>query len=170
MRKLVNAGLTVIMYFGDADYNCNWIGGYAVYKRIAIPGTESAGFVDITTPDGIVHGQVKQTGKFSFVRIYESGHEVPFYQPVVALTMVERAEKGLDIATVKIKVGDGYMTKGPRDSTYREGNATVQTEVVPTDAVYNLTTNEPDLPPNKTKASKRRMRRGLSPARLPHSQ
>lgn len=170
MRDLVKAGLTVIMYFGDADYNCNWIGGYAVYNKIAVPGYESAGFVNITTSDGIVHGQVKQTGKFSFVRIYESGHEVPFYQPEVALTMVERAIKGVDIATGKTKVEDGYLTKGPRDSTYREGNATVQTKVVPTDAVYNLTTNTPDLPPNKTKASKRRMRRGLSSVRLPYSE
>lgn len=30
----------------------------------------------MSTIDDVVHGQVKQAGKFSFVRIYESGHEV----------------------------------------------------------------------------------------------
>jgi len=34
---------------------------------------------------------VKQSGHFAFVRIYESGHEVPFYQPLASLEMFERA-------------------------------------------------------------------------------
>lgn len=30
--------------------------------------------------DGIEYGEVRQYGNFSFARIYESGHEVPYYQ------------------------------------------------------------------------------------------
>lgn len=144
MLKLIEANLTVIMYTGDADYNCNWLGGQVVSNEIGAPNFHKAGYSNITTSDGIVHGQVKQAGKFSFLRIYESGHEVPFYQPVVALEMFERALKGLDIATGKEVVGKSYISKGTAKSTYIEGNSTIQLKLVPTDATYNTTTNEPN--------------------------
>jgi carboxypeptidase C (cathepsin A) len=150
MLKLIEANLTVIMYTGDADYNCNWLGGEVVANEIGAPGFKKAGYTNITTSDGVVHGQVKQAGKFAFARIYESGHEVPFYQPVVSLEMFERAIKGLDIATGKEVVHAGYLTKGTPKSTYREGNATIQFKVVGTDRTYNTTTNKPN-PPKRAK-------------------
>jgi carboxypeptidase C (cathepsin A) len=149
MLKLVEAGLTVIMYTGDADYICNWLGGEVVSNEIGAPNFHKAGYTNISTSDGVVHGQVKQAGKFSFLRIYESGHEVPFYQPVVALEMFERALKGLDIATGKKVVGKNYLTKGTVKSTYIEGNSTIQFKVVDPDATYNTTTNKPN-PPSKS--------------------
>ena len=156
MLKLVNDNITVIMYTGDADYNCNWLGGEAVSHEIGAPGFEQAGYVNITTSDGVVHGQVRQSANFAFVRIYESGHEVPFYQPVVSLEMFERAMKGLDIATGLTEVGPGYMTEGTQKSEYRQGNATIQWQVVPVDATYSTTTNMPN-PYNSTTGSKRKM-------------
>jgi hypothetical protein len=47
--------------------------------------------VNYWTPDNTVHGQVNHATTFSFVRVYEAGHEVPFYQPEFALTMFSRA-------------------------------------------------------------------------------
>lgn len=102
-----------------------------------------------------MHGQVKQAGKFSFNRIYESGHEVPFYQPLLALEMFTRSINGKDIATGQRTVRGGYKTVGTAKSTYREGNATVQFDVVPTDDLYNTTTNEPDPVANTTSKVKR---------------
>lgn len=32
------------------------------------------------TVDGVEYGEVRQYGNFSFLRVYESGHEVPYYQ------------------------------------------------------------------------------------------
>jgi len=158
MLNLVEANLTVIMYYGDADYNCNWLGGEAVSYEIGVPGYDCAGYTNITTSDGIVHGQVKQVGKFSFIRIYESGHEVPFYQPVVALEMFERAIRGVDIATGSIQPGPEYSTEGPAKSLYREGNGTIQYDIVPANATYNTTTNEPN-PWNTTTATSTAKRR-----------
>jgi carboxypeptidase C (cathepsin A) len=146
MRRLFDDGIRVVMYFGDADYNCNWLGGQAVAEELNATGFNTAGFVNISTSDGVVHGQVKQSGLYAFVRIYESGHEVPFYQPLASLELFERVLNGKDIATGKLNLTSGYKTVGPKASTYREGISTVQFEVVPTNSTYNTTTNMPNLP------------------------
>jgi hypothetical protein len=114
---------------------------------IDAPGYSTAGFVNITTSDDIVHGQVKQSGLFSFLRIYESGHEVPFYQPLASLEIFERALKQVDIETGGCKVDAAYKTVGTPTSTYREGNATIQFEVTPKNATYNTVLNAPDAEP-----------------------
>lgn len=180
----------------------NWLGGEVVSNEIGQPGFNCSGYTNVLTSDGIVHGQVKQSGAFSFVRIYESGHvslsksrftpctkiwagihmsgvfghkhgswlrfpsrsgyanskifiqEVPFYQPEIALAIFERAIAGLDIATGLVNVTSGYRTFGPPTSDYREGNATVQFEVVNTNTTYNTTTNEPN-PPSMGRFAKR---------------
>lgn len=165
VRELVSQGITVMLYAGDADYNCNWLGGQVVAHEIEAPGFECAGYVNLTTSDDVVHGQVKQAGKFSFVRIYESGHEVPFYQPVAALEIFERAINGKDIATGKVKPGAGYLTEGTVESTYREGNGTIQFEVLPPNATYNYTLNGPN-PTKRDLTSLSSAKRGSSLLRL----
>ncbi|KAF2020524.1 alpha/beta-hydrolase [Aaosphaeria arxii CBS 175.79] len=149
-RTLLESGVQVMLYYGDTDVNCNWMGGQAAAAKVAAPGYESAGFVNLTTSDGIVHGQVRQSGLFSFLRIYEAGHEVPFYQPLASLEIFKRALARLDIATGLVKIeGEnlGYRTVGCPTSDYREGNGTVQWEVTPKNATYNTKLNAPDLVP-----------------------
>ena len=140
------------------------LGTEAVANLVSAPGYSSAGYVNVTTPDQIVHGQVKQAGLFSHVRVYESGHEVPFYQPVISLSIFERAIAGKDIATGQKTVGRGYKTVGPMDSTYREGNSTIQFSVLPSNATYNTGTNMPN-PPTKAKLRKGSKRNGKGKGR-----
>lgn len=80
------------------------------------------------------------------MRIYESGHEVPFYQPLAALEMFERTLSRKDIATgqKKMKQHGGYWTHGSSTSDYREGNSTIVFKVLGTDATYNTTLNGPN--------------------------
>lgn len=144
ITKLLAQGINIVMYHGDADYICNWIGGEAVANEIGAPGFSTAGYVDLSTSDGVVHGQVKQSGSFTFVRVYEAGHEVPFYQPLASLAIFERAISGVDIATGTVAVSDNYQTIGTATSDFHEGNATVQFHVVSRNATYNTTTNEPN--------------------------
>lgn len=144
------------------DYNCNWLGGQEVAKLINATGYTEAGFVNISTSDKVVHGQVRQSDKFAFLRIYESGHEVPFYQPLAALEIFERALKQVDIATGKEKVHKHYRTNGTPTSTYREGNATIQMDVLPKNATYNTTLNAPDAVPSWGAVTKRSLARRVT--------
>lgn len=128
LRNLTNSGVYIAQYHGDADVTCNWYGGEAVMHEINAPGINMAGYQNFTSmQDATVRGQVKQSANYAFVRVYESGHEVPYYQPVIALEMLNRTLQGLDLATGKIpiKMGSGYRTAGPLTSDYREGNSTV---------------------------------------------
>ncbi|KAI0405438.1 Alpha/Beta hydrolase protein [Xylaria palmicola] len=150
LRDLVARGVTVALYAGDADYNCNWLGSEVVAAAVgADRGYGGAGYADLQTSDGVVHGQVRQAGRFSFTRFYEAGHEVPFYQPLASLEFFARAIRGRDVETGTRSVparGGGYRTRGSPRSTYREGNGTVQFHVTPANLTYDTTTNRPGAP------------------------
>ena len=82
LELLLEAGVRVSLYYGDADYICNWFGGQAI--SLAVKYEHSAHFAvagySPMVVDGVEYGEVRQFGNFSFTRVYESGHEVPFYQ------------------------------------------------------------------------------------------
>ena len=146
LRKLVKQGVTVALYAGDADYNCNYLGNEIVAEEVRAPGYHNAGYSRLRTSNGKIHGAVKQAGRFSFTRVYDSGHEVPFYKGRTSLEMFERAISGRDIATGKEMARDDYVTDGKATSTYREGAKTVQLNVVDEDASYNPDENVPGPP------------------------
>ncbi|KAK2071509.1 hypothetical protein P8C59_005928 [Phyllachora maydis] len=147
LKSLLDAGVTVAVVVGDADYLCNWFSVQAIVDDMKLPGWSAAGFVDVATSDGVVHGQTKQAGLFSFTRVYESGHEVPFYQPLLALELVERVITGHDVATGRQgPLTADFKTVGPATSDYREGNATVQFSVTPSNSSYQTTSGRPGVP------------------------
>ena len=92
----------------------------------------------------MVRGQVKQARKFSFVRVYEAGHKVLFYQPELSLTLFARTINRKDIATGLLDANSSYRSTGPARSLYREGNSTVQFQVLGPNATYNTTTGAPN--------------------------
>ena len=103
----------------------NWLGGEAVYDSLLTPGSPTPGYINLTTADNLVHGQAKQSGLFTFVRVYDAGHEVPYYQPLTALNIFERVINRYDVATGQTMVGPDFVSVGEAKSTYREGNASV---------------------------------------------
>lgn len=93
--------------------------------------------------DGTEYGEVRQYGNFSFARVYESGHEVPYYQrkffffrllsdllsrtmvfanmgciAVAALAYFNRTLYHYDIATGEEKVTANLTTSGPANATH----------------------------------------------------
>lgn len=145
LRELLDRGTRVTLFAGDADYMCNWVGIEAVTQMLGHANFSHAGYTDFRVND-TVYGHVQQAGLLSFARIFESGHEVPFYQPLAGLALLSRALDGTDIATGRVTADDSYITRGPAKSEYREGNATVQWDVLPPSATYDTARNRPVVP------------------------
>jgi hypothetical protein len=100
-----------------------------------------------------------------------TSYKVPFYQPLAALEIFNRAIADKDIATGMSSTCN-YTSYGTARSTYREGNATVQFEVLPSNAKYNTSLNGPDsVAGNGTAASggskRKRAKRAFKPSYLP---
>ncbi|EMC92175.1 hypothetical protein BAUCODRAFT_38207 [Baudoinia panamericana UAMH 10762] len=86
--------IPVLIYAGDADFICNWLGNLAWTVELQWPGQSAykkAPIEDLKLlDDGTKIGAVKSSGNFTFVRIHAGGHMVPYDQPVASLEMVNR--------------------------------------------------------------------------------
>jgi hypothetical protein len=75
---------------------------------------------------------VRQYGNFSFLRIYESGHEVPYYQPLASLEFFRRvlANKaitdGVSDVTGTYEAGNGTGTGDNAQATHTEAFVALQ--------------------------------------------
>ncbi|KFY09286.1 hypothetical protein V491_08278 [Pseudogymnoascus sp. VKM F-3775] len=111
---LLDSGVKVHMMYGDRDFACNWLGGEAVSELIEYEGAKgfkSAGYAPIVTSEG-EGGFVRQYGNYSFSRVFQAGHEVPWYQPEVSYEIFMRAMFNRDIATGLLPVSDDLTTTG----------------------------------------------------------
>lgn len=70
------------------------------------------------TVDGVEYGETREYGNFSFTRVYEAGHEVPYYQPIPALALFNRTINGFDSATGQKKVTADLSTNGTAQATH----------------------------------------------------
>jgi hypothetical protein len=61
---------------------------------------------------------VRQFGNFSFSRIYDAGHMVPFYQPETAFTVFTRVIDGTDLSTGEPIDLSTFQSSGPMNSTH----------------------------------------------------
>ncbi|RDW62504.1 hypothetical protein BP5796_10806 [Coleophoma crateriformis] len=120
---LLDSGVKVHMMYGDRDYACNWLGGEAASLAIEYSGTENfknAGYEALIS-GGSTQGFVRQYGNFSFSRVFQAGHEVPWYQPQASYDIFMRSLFNKDIATGLLPVTDDLTTVGPA-STFHVKN------------------------------------------------
>jgi len=68
----------------------------------------------------VEYGEVREYGNFSFVRIYEAGHQVPYYQPVASLEMFRRAIKGVTMTNGTEMTKPNLGSKGNAHATHTE--------------------------------------------------
>ncbi|KAI9724216.1 MAG: hypothetical protein M1828_003961 [Chrysothrix sp. TS-e1954] len=129
-EEIINSGVVVTMYHGDADYIVNWLGGEALSLQMNHTTKKefnAAGYVPMMV-DGMEVGEVRQHGNFSFVRVYEAGHEVPYYQPAAALQLFNRSINHFDVATGTQKVNKMFSTKGKANATHTEPFVALSTQ------------------------------------------
>ena len=104
------------------DYICNWFGGEAVSLAANFSGAEefrAAGYTPMIV-DGVEYGVTREYSNFSFTRIYEAGHEVPYYQPLASLALFNRTINMFDVATGEIKITADYATNGTAEATHTQ--------------------------------------------------
>ncbi|KAL0569910.1 hypothetical protein V5O48_012056 [Marasmius crinis-equi] len=83
LAELVDAKMKILIWAGDADINCNWLGGHASVLAMDWYGKEEFANIPFTnmTIDGKPVAAIQNLDNFSFARVYEAGHEVPAFQP-----------------------------------------------------------------------------------------
>ena len=89
---LLESGARVLIYAGDADYICNWMGNKAWTKAMKWKGQRQyLAAKDVNWNVGSdVAGKVRHHGGLTFVQVHKAGHMVPMDQPKVALAMLDQ--------------------------------------------------------------------------------
>jgi len=89
---LLAAGKRVLVYAGDYDFICNWIGNSHWVAQLQWPGqTNYTNAANKTwNVDGVPAGDFKEAnnGLFTFLKVFNAGHMVPHDQPENALQMI----------------------------------------------------------------------------------
>ncbi|KAJ0268568.1 hypothetical protein COL940_013270 [Colletotrichum noveboracense] len=88
----------VLVWAGDADWICNYIGNYRAVTRIGGPEFEKAEMKDFTL-DGKKKGEYKAVKNLSWLRVFEAGHGLMSYQPEVALAAFKQTMMKKPIAS-----------------------------------------------------------------------
>ncbi|KAM3505336.1 hypothetical protein MY11210_008012 [Beauveria gryllotalpidicola] len=88
------AKIPILIYAGDADYICNWLGNRAWAKALEWPGKDAFNQAPVQPlklgGSGKEYGKVTHSGNFNFMQIYGAGHLVPSDQPVASLDFFNR--------------------------------------------------------------------------------
>eukprot|EP00656_Telonema_subtile_P037782 TRINITY_DN4213_c0_g8_i1.p1 TRINITY_DN4213_c0_g8~~TRINITY_DN4213_c0_g8_i1.p1 ORF type:complete len:455 (-),score=118.09 TRINITY_DN4213_c0_g8_i1:255-1619(-) len=88
----LESGTRVLIYAGDQDYICNWLGNQAWVQTL--PWSHQGEFNSTAPANWTAPGAASPAGTlqasngFSFLRVFDAGHMVPRDQPEVALAML----------------------------------------------------------------------------------
>jgi cathepsin A (carboxypeptidase C) len=90
LPDLLHDGVEVLIYAGDLDYICNWLGNKAWTKLLEWEGKDDfnkAADNDWQVSDKTV-ARLRTAKNFHFMQVFEAGHMVPMDQPEASLAMV----------------------------------------------------------------------------------
>ncbi|XP_020214530.1 serine carboxypeptidase-like [Cajanus cajan] len=94
--SLLEDGIKLLVYAGDKDLICNWLGNSWWVRAMEWSGQQKFR----TSPtlkfvvDGAEAGSLNSYGPLSFLKVHDAGHMVPMDQPKVALQMFKSWMKG----------------------------------------------------------------------------
>jgi len=73
LEKVINAGIRTVIYAGDADYMCNYMGVEEMVSSLKFTHSSQFASAPMTlwTIKGITVGMFKNAGSFSYIRIKE---------------------------------------------------------------------------------------------------
>ncbi|KZL80143.1 carboxypeptidase s1 [Colletotrichum incanum] len=83
LQEVTKKDVQVLIWAGDSDFICNYMGNYNVVRKIGGDEFEKAEMKDFKL-DGKKKGEYKTVKNLSWLRVYEAGHALAAYQPEVA--------------------------------------------------------------------------------------
>jgi carboxypeptidase C (cathepsin A) len=122
LERILDNDVRVALIYGDADYICNWFGGEAASLALQYKHSkefQNSGYTPFVV-DGTEYGETREYGRFSFTRIYQAGHEVPYYQPVASLELFRRVLGNLVVSDGSEAISPDYQSEGKAHATHTE--------------------------------------------------
>ena len=87
VKDLLDQGIPVLVYNGEMDYICNYLGGEAWTHALEYNGHEE--FVATEYAPFGTDGEYKSVKGLTLLKMYDAGHLVPMDQPEASLRMLE---------------------------------------------------------------------------------
>ncbi|KAI6041479.1 Alpha/Beta hydrolase protein [Pisolithus marmoratus] len=102
LSRLANSGLRILIWAGDTDIICNWVGVYETVLAMNWYGNEELKNTSLTniTLNGTPIASVANVDNFTFARVFGAGHEVPAFQPAAALEIFTQIIRGEQLHSV----------------------------------------------------------------------
>ncbi|KAM3302958.1 hypothetical protein P3S67_013988 [Capsicum chacoense] len=93
---LLEDGVNLLIYAGEYDLICNWLGNSNWVHAVQWSGKKGFGTAPSVpfTVDGEEKGIQKSYGPLTFLKVHDAGHMVPMDQPKAALEMLQRWTQG----------------------------------------------------------------------------
>lgn len=97
VADLLNANIPALIYAGDVDFICNYMGNRA--WTLGLDWTSGDEFRDAgdhewADDDETSLGLARSADGFTFLQVYDAGHMVPSDQPAIALKMIRNFVEG----------------------------------------------------------------------------
>ncbi|XP_047180597.1 serine carboxypeptidase-like [Vigna umbellata] len=89
---LLEDGIKLLVYAGEKDLVCNWLGNSRWVHAMKWSGQNAFGKSPVVKfmVDGAVAASLRSHGPLSFLKVHEAGHLVPMDRPKVSLQMFKR--------------------------------------------------------------------------------
>ncbi len=96
IEEVLDKDLPVLLFEGDKDYICNWLGNQAMAEKLEWHGAfeyskaNTTGWLVESKAKNTYNfaGTVKSADKLTFLRVFDAGHMVPHNQPENSLAML----------------------------------------------------------------------------------
>eukprot|EP00250_Pteridium_aquilinum_P018668 c24158_g2_i1 orf=1714-3408(+) len=103
---LLEDGIQLLVYAGEYDLICNWLGNSRWVSAIDWSGKEkyAAAATNQFLVDGEEAGLFMNHGPLTFLKVHNAGHMVPMDQPKASLEMIRRFTKGVSFDEESLSV------------------------------------------------------------------
>ncbi|TBU49291.1 serine carboxypeptidase [Dichomitus squalens] len=99
LEALLQRGVKALIYVGDKDWICNWVGNERMTLELEWFGQDAFRSQPLRdwSVDGVVAGRTRSAGSLTFATIRDAGHMAPYDQPVRTLEVVNRWLAGQEL-------------------------------------------------------------------------